>query len=388
MTGAASSAARPLRVLQLGGPMGLYGAERWILALIGHLPADRIESIVGTIKDAPGPAPALCEEAARRGFGTVVFEAPGRISAPAIGALRRFIRERNVDVLHTHFYKSDLLGRLAVRGTGCRIVSTPHGWSTNAGLKLQAYETLDRLAFYAFDAVCPLSQDLYDGLARWPGLARRLTLITNAVDVSEVDAAAPGLPVPGEHRPAGRFVVGYIGQLIPRKCVDDLLRAFATLTVPAQLWVIGDGPQRPALEALAQSLGAADRVRFLGYRNDRLALLKSCDAFVLPSRLEGIPRCVLEAMAAAVPVVGSDIPGTRSLVRHGDTGLLFPVGDVEALAAHLRRLAADVPARRRLGQTASDFVRAEYSAQRMADRYADLFESLGRTAPAPRPGRR
>ncbi|MBS0375275.1 MAG: glycosyltransferase [Proteobacteria bacterium] len=377
---------RPLRVLQLGGPMGLYGAERWILALIGHLPTGRIESIVGTIKDVPGPAPALCVEAAARGFATVVFEAPGRVSAPAVAALRRYLREQHVDVLHTHFYKSDLLGRLAVRGTACRIVSTPHGWSTNAGLKLQVYETLDRLAFYTFDAVCPLSQDLYDGLARWPGLAGRLTLINNAVDVSEVDAAVPGLPTAGEQRPAGRFVVGYIGQLIPRKCIDDLLRAFATLPAPAELWIIGDGPQRPELEALAQALALQGRVRFLGYRNDRLALLKSCDAFVLPSRLEGIPRCVLESMAAAVPVVGSDIPGTRSLVRHGETGLLFPVGDVQALAAQLRELATDLPARRRLGQAASDFVRAEYSAQRMADRYATLFESLGRRGPAARTG--
>lgn len=375
---------RRIRVLQLGGPMGLYGAERWILALIGQLPTASIESIVGVIKDAPGPAPELCEEARRRGFRTVLFDGPGKLSAAAIAQLRAFIRSERIDVLHTHFYKSDLIGRLAVRGTSCKIVATPHGWSVNAGAKLQIYEALDRLAFYTFDAVCPLSLDLHAGLARLPGMARRLHLIQNAVDIAEVDSARAAPPEGGA---AGMMTIGYIGQLIPRKGLDVLLRALRALDRPTvRLWLIGDGPQRAELAELAGRLGISAQIGFLGYRNDRLSLLKACDIFVLPSRLEGIPRCILEAMSAGVPVVGSDIPGTRSLIRDGVTGLMFPVDDEAALTAALGRLLDDPNRCRAIAAAANQYVRAEFSAARMAGRYAELFADLvGRGGSSDRP---
>jgi len=367
----------PLRVLQLGSPSGLYGAERWILALLRHLEPSVVTSLVGSIKDAPGPEPEICQRARMLALETRVFEAPGRLSLPAAHQIRSFIRSARIDILHTHGYKTDLLGLLAVRGTGCRIISTPHGWSVRAGLKMQAYEALDRAIFPFFDAVAPLSADLHEGLKRLPGVRRKLHLIPNGVDLSEVEAARA--PPPGSEAavPAGHVIIGYIGQLIARKRLDTLIEAFARLSAPRKhLCIIGDGPQREDLERIAAGAGLGQSVSFCGYREDRLSLLKAFDVFVLPSELEGIPRCLMESMAAAVPTVATDIPGCRDILQHEKNGLLFTPGDTGALLACLERLCADRSLALALGSAGRSFVNEKYSATAMARAYTELFRAV------------
>ena len=371
------STSKQIRVLQLGNPTGLYGAERWILALIKYLPVSQIEVFVGVIKDTPGGAPALCEQAARLGMRTHVFESHGRFSLRAIGQLRQFIQENGINILHTHGYKTDVVGFLAARGTKCKIVSTPHGWSTNAGLKLQIYEALDRLVFRLLDAVVPLSSDLYKGLIRLPGLERKLRLIPNGVDLSEVDSIVEVSPDLQKWKQQGRMIVGYIGQLIHRKGLDTLLRAFRQLDLPGKrLCIVGEGPQRGELERLAEQLGEKDRVSFFGFRDDRFALMKCFDVFVLPSKLEGIPRCAMEAMAARVPVITTDIPGCRELVEDNVTGMLFQVDDHDSLAKKLRSMLADEGLRDSVATAGNALVRREYSAKAMATKYTELYVEL------------
>lgn len=369
-----------IRVLHLGSPSGLYGAERWILALVRHLDPRRVFSVVGTIKDAPGPEPALCRRAQDLDIPTCVIEAHGRLNLRAIGELVNYIRRHRIDILHTHGYKGDIVGLCAARIAGCRIISTPHGWSTRAGWMLQLYEALDRCALGLLDAVVPLSEDLYSGLSRQWWRPRKLSLIPNGVDLREIDEAiAAASPRKIEGRGHG-FRIGYIGQLIARKGLDVLIRACVPLAIPeAELWIVGEGPERSSLEHLARELGLSDRVRFLGYRSDRLTLLKTFDVFVLPSLLEGIPRCVLEAMAAGVPVIASDIPGCQTVVEHEATGLLFPPGDVARLAESLRMLRSDEDLSRSLAEQACTLVRSRFSAEAMAERYLELYrEMVGR----------
>lgn len=363
-----------MRVLHMGSPTGLYGAERWILALVKHLPPEQVESWVGVIKDAPELEAPLCTIAAEMGFRTQVFESYGKLSRAAIGQLRQFLLEHEIDILHTHGYKTDLIGCLAARGTPCRIVATPHGWSVNAGIKLQVYETLDRIALLFMDAVAPLSQDLYDGLRKLPGLKRKLHLIENGVDLSEVDAPSDTPELVRRWHSEGRFVIGYIGQLITRKRIDTLIEAFHRLDhARKQLCLIGDGPQRAQLEALTERLGERGNVAFLGFRDDRIAFLKGFDLFVLPSELEGIPRCLMEATGAAIPVIASDIPGCRDVVLPEQTGLVSIPGDAENLHGQMSRLIHDEALRMRLARAGAERTRERYSAHALAMRYAALY---------------
>ena len=365
-----------VKVLQLGSPAGLYGAERWILALVRHLDRTRFEPIVGVIRDDPAVDAPLCAQARAFGMQDCIIEAPGRVNWSAVKQLREFIVRERVQVLHTHFYKTDLIGLFAVRGTSCRLITTPHGWSTQAGLMLRLYEGLDRAIFPFFDAVAPLSDTLYEELKRVPGVTRRLQLIRNGVDISEIDAVTAVAPEMLEWRQRGAFVIGYVGQLIHRKGIAVLLEAFAQLAIPGKkLALLGEGPQRAEFEAHAARLGIADDVRFFGFRADRLELLRGFDVIALPSRLEGIPRCLMEAMAANVAIVASDIPGCNDLVTHDRTGLLFPMDDVAALRAQLER-SHDAGLRAELTHHGREHVLANYSAAAMARRYQDLYAKV------------
>ena len=376
-SGAPTASARPLRVLHMGSPTGLYGAERWILALIKHLPREQIESFVGVIKDAPDLEAPLCTVASELGFKTHVIESYGKLSRSAVGQLRRVLIDHQIDILHTHGYNTDLIGSLAVRGTRCKTLSTPHGWSVNAGFKLQVYEALDRLCFLFMDAVVPLSRDLYEGLASLPGMKRKLHLIENAVDLSEIDAPGETPDILRHWHEEGRIVIGYIGQLITRKRIDTLIEAFHALDMPnKQLCLIGDGPQRHKLERLAERLGETQNIAFLGFRGDRIDFLKGFDIFVLPSELEGIPRCLMEATGAGIAVIASDIPGCRDVVLPGQTGLLVPAGDAEGLSRQMNLLIADQVFRAQLARAGAERTRQRYSADALAGAYTRLYRSM------------
>lgn len=367
---------KKIKVMQLGSPTGMYGAERWILALVRHLDPEQVESIVAVVRDEPSLTAPLCQYAANYGFRTWICEAHGRVNWSAVRQIREYIIANNIDVLHTHAYKADLIGLFATRGLRCKLVTTPHGWSTGAGFMLRIYEALDRAIFPWFDAVVPLSEKLYQELQDSRRLQGRLHLISNGVDIAEIDAVTEMTSEMLAWRAAGDFVVGYIGQMITRKGLDVLLEAFARLNVPnKRLAMIGEGPQRAELELLAGSMGIADRVQFFGFRDDRLSLLKGFHAFVLPSRLEGIPRCLMESMAAGVPVVSSDIPGSRDLVDHDRTGWLFKLDDVAALTHALQRC-TDPAERDRVAVAGRSWVLEHYSAAAMAGKYQQLFNRL------------
>ena len=119
-----------IKVLQLGSPSGLYGAERWILALIKNLDPEKIESWVGTIRDVPNQEVLFCQEAKEQGFSTHIFESYGKLNFSAVFLLKNLIRRQSIDILHTHGYKTDLIGLLAVQGTKFRELGLMEEWGS------------------------------------------------------------------------------------------------------------------------------------------------------------------------------------------------------------------------------------------------------------------
>lgn len=367
-----------LKVVQLGSPAGMYGAERWIIALVRYLDPEKVDSWVATVRDDPALEAPLCAQARESGFKTHIVEAHGRVNFKAVKALRAFLVSNRIDILHTHGYKQDSIGLLAVLGTSCRILSTPHGWSMEGGFKLGLYEAMNRVIFHFFDAVVPLSGPMHDGLKRVLLRKNNLFLIRNGVDIQEVRQACRIHPDILEWKRQGMTVIGYVGRLVPSKGLDTLFRALALPSNDGQPWriaLVGEGEQMDALNQLASELGIKDRIRFFGFRKDRLAFLKGFDLFVLPSRTEGTPRCLMEAMAAGVPVAASDIPGCRALISHGETGLLFDVDQPEQLSDALHRL-MDKDLRKRVTANAEAFLTRHYSALRMAKEYETLYVSM------------
>ncbi len=367
----------PIRVLHLAAPGRLYGAERWVLALINNIDRTKIDSVISVIRDSPNITPAICKRAESLGFETAIFNAYGKVSLTAIFQIRKYILSHKIDVLHTHWYKADIIGLLAAAGTKCRIVSTPHGWSMNSDFKLRCYEAINRLVFPFFDAVAPVSSELFLDLCKIPGLKHKARLIENGVDLNEITSSKHISDEIAAWKQNGRLVIGYIGQLIPRKGIDILLKAFASMNYcNTCLAIIGSGEQMGELQSYVTLQGLNDRVKFFGFRDDRLDFLRGFDIFVLPSKLEGIPRCVMEAMAAGVAVVVSDIPGCLNLVMHNINGLVFKNNKANELSAHLDDLVRDESLRLRLSIEGKRYVLDKFSAERMAREYLKLYYSL------------
>jgi glycogen synthase len=215
-----------------------------------------------------------------------------------------------------------------------------------------------------------------DGLA---DLARRFApdvavpVVHNGVDVGLFSPAPPDSTASASPPPLRLLIVG---RLVRQKGVDVILDAMARTPAASTLRVVGDGPERPALERQTAALGLSDRVAFDGWlpRARLPDAYRAADVFVFPSRDEGMPNVVLEAMASALPVIGTPIPGTRDLVADGENGLMIPPDAPDALDHALRRLADAPDLRRRMGEAGRRRAENLFSWGAAADAYAAWFE--------------
>jgi len=235
-------------------------------------------------------------------------------------------------------------------------------------------EALRRLrAWYVrrADHVIVPSDFLRSAVLGWGVAPERCTVVRNGVETEAMPAPCLGGEVEG-------FRVLTIGRLVPWKGIDLLVRAVRGLP-GVRLDVVGDGPEAPALRALARQQNAAERVRFHGalVPADSARLVADCHAFALLSRFEGLPHAVLEAMAAGLPVVATAAGGIPELVRDGETGLLVDP-EASAVARAIARLRDDEPLRRRLATNAAVFVRERFGLQAMIDRTEAILGAVVR----------
>ncbi len=369
---------KPLRVLQFITPAGFYGAERWVLALANNLNRDHLVCDLAVTRESSTQDLTVAELYPGSVGEVHYLDMAGRFDFRVVKQLCDVIKKRRIDVIHTHGYKSDILGLLAARRAGIRCVSTPHGFSGNVGLKLGAFIRIGTWMLKYFDRVAPLSEELVADMKRFGVPDRKITFVRNGVDLTEIDASLKEFK-PGNQSNSVDRVIGFIGQMIPRKGIGDLLDVFDQLyreDKTLKLQLLGDGRQRGELEEKAAGQGSAKAIEFMGFRSDRLELLSRFNLFVMTSSLEGIPRCMMEAMGVGIPVVAYDIPGVDKLVTHGETGLLAPHGDKAALANCCRRLLDDSALAARLSSNARQLIDEKYSAARMALEYEHLFADL------------
>lgn len=303
--------------------------------------------------------------------------------------LRRIFRERP-DVVHTHTAKAGALGRLAAliynatrrRSSRALVVHTFHGhvlegyFSPAMNVAVRLSERLLALASDTIVTISPRQRD--DIVTRFAvAPASKTVVIPLGLDLDSLFA----LDAPSTGQPEARtdeIVVGYAGRMVPVKDLPTLVRAFAAAraVLPGlHLVLAGDGPERGAAEALVDALGVRSHVRFIGWVSDLPAFYSSLDLFALSSINEGTPVAVIEAMAAGRAVVATAVGGVPDVVQHGDSGLLTPSGDVEAMASALVRLASDAPLRRAMGLAGRDAALRRYSHRRLVTEVEALYLS-------------
>lgn len=307
-------------------------------------------------------------EAQKRGLSIIDASLRRDYHLLTIARLRRLIKRQKPDVIFCAFNRDLRNAGVAARGTDAVVVA-------RHGLALIDNKPRHRRTMRLADAILTNSQsvaDLYAGFGWFaPGFVQ---VIHNGV--ADLSAVAPH---DFTREFPGRTVALAAGRLVDQKGFDVLLRAFAQVRgshPEAQLAIAGDGPERETLERLNAELGAG--AAFLGRKEDLPALLRGCALFVLSSRYEGMPNVVLEAMSAGRAVVATNVQGVGELVADGQTGLLAPPEDPDALAQAISRLLADDALREQMGVAGQTRVRERFSLAQFADNLEAWLEQLCR----------
>jgi glycosyltransferase involved in cell wall biosynthesis len=361
------------------------GAQTYVASLLPAL-VPRFEVVVAAHGD--GPLVAAARDAGATFVPLRHVRRPLNPVRDLLGLLElvALIRRRRPDIVHVNSSKAGVLGRVAALLTRVPItVFTVHGWAFKAysGVASALYRLADGLMAAATTVtICVTETERAAGLAARTCRAGRTVVIANAVDVGAAERARgdgpPPLVAADRERLTGdppRIVT--VGRLAFPKDPLTLVRALARVRARGGRFrasFVGDGPEAEDVAAELRALGLESDVELCGARSDVGAVLARSDVFVLASRSEGGPISILEAMAAGLPVVASDVGGVREQVADGVTGLLVPPGDPEALAGALERLLADPELRRRLGAAGLERARERFDVSRLRAEHLELYD--------------
>ncbi|HST39194.1 MAG TPA: glycosyltransferase family 4 protein [Conexibacter sp.] len=357
------------RLLAYTESSAVGGAELVLGFLLGELAPEIEVGLLALDRD-------VGEEIAAWRPGTTVATVPaprGPRDRAALAAHRRAIRDFAPDLVHanqTHPWGCAYAEVAALLSPGVRVLAVEHLPKPSAVPRVQLHAR--RLIARRLDGHVAVGERAARLVEEYVGLP--------AGSVGTVENGVPAVqpePLP-RIAAATEVIVGSLGRLTPQKGYDALVRALPLLP-QVTVVLVGDGPERAALEALAASLGVASRLIVTGWTADARAHLAGFDVFALPSLWEGLPLAILEAMLAGLPVVANDVGSVAEAVRDGTTGFLLEAGDEAALVDRLGRLAGDAELRRRLGAGGLALAQERFTAAAMARRYERLYgELLGR----------
>ncbi|HKV49936.1 MAG TPA: glycosyltransferase [Gemmatimonadaceae bacterium] len=318
----------------------------------------------------------LAERFRERGFEPATFMLRSPVDVRCWRDLVALLRDRRIDVVHSHEFTMGVYGGFAANSLSVPHVITMHGgryyaqrWRRRAALGWAAARSR---------ALVGVSDATADDLKRTlPSVADRVRVVPN------------GIPFAAGHRAGTRAALGLgdanrlilaVGNLYHVKGHDVLLRAFARIAneAAASAWTVaiaGRGEAEASLRQLAADLGIADRVQLLGLRSDVPDLLAAADLFTLPSRSEGLPLALIEAMGASLPIVSTEVGGIAEVVRRDVEALLVPPENPAQMASALATLIGDPDRRLALGAAARRRATSAYSVESMGDRYEALYNA-------------
>ena len=367
---------RPVRVLHLLVTTSPGGGPKHVYDLVRYLPRDTFEVVVAAPRDG-----VFFDRF--RDLDIAMVELPlSRLGVRHLPLTMRLVRAHQIDIVHTHGKGPGLYGRLAARALGIPAVHTFHGihYGSYSWMGQRLYLALERRLARLTHAVINVSRS-----QEAEGLALRLfrqdqsVVVANGVDVVEMDRMIRQSPVRRESLglTADDFVLGCVSRWDPVKRFEILLQAVRRLSsrIPRlALLLVGGGGEEARIRRLVAQTGLQDRVIFTGFLGNPTRVYGTVDLYVATSLKEGLPLAPLEAMAASLPIVATDVPGHRDVIVRSQTGLLVPPEDSAALAEAITSLVGDPERRRRMGEAGRRRVLEHFTIEAMVGKTAALYE--------------
>lgn len=363
-----------IRLAHLIVDLQIGGAENGVVNVVNRLDQRLFTTSVYVFKTG-------CAFESRLRKDVRLVHVPKRAGNDPMAVLRLalLLRRDRPHIVHTHTWSTLVEGVLAAKLAGVPIIVHGEHGTLRKQWRPQIYT--QRIFWGCADIVLAVSESLKQHLVREVGFpAERIIAIQNGVDT---DRFRPNKERAAQREalgwPAGDFIIGSVGRLVPIKNHATLLRAVARVLsqVPQlTLALVGDGPLDGELKTLADELGIGDRISFLGYRDDVPNLLNAMDVLVLPSLREGMPNAVLEAMACGLPVIASEVGGASEILRDGENGFLVRPTDIEQLSQYLYQLALSPERRRAMGAAGRRYVEREFKMEYMVNKYTNLYLAL------------
>ncbi len=355
----------------------LGGGQKNLLSLARCLDKSRFEVAVCSRDDGP-----LVDELRKDGIEHFAVPFSKKISRKIAREIAEFLESERFDIIHTHGGISGFYGRWAARR--CRvpvIIHTLHGIHylhyRNALLKW-LFVLLERYFSRFTDALIFVSKaDKKKGQKYNLAPEKKMHVIENGIDFSVLSLRAAGTN-DGHDIGTGsvQHIVGTVARLHRQKGLAYFIKAAKKLSQAypkVKVTIVGEGPQRHKLERLNRRLGLLDTVRFMGERKDAIEILSMFDVFVLPSLWEGLPYALIEAGALGRAVVASDIDGNCEIIKDGETGVLVPPKDTDALASSIIKLLSDEETRNRMGKNLRESILPRYTLARMVRKTQKLY---------------
>lgn len=358
-----------MKVLQVINNLQIGGAE----ILLGNLiPIFRNNGVEVTLYILQSTRSSIECDLVSEGTDIYCTDKSSVYSLTQVFRLVQHLCSNQYDLIHVHLFPAQLWMALAASLTGNRVplVTTEHN-TYNRRRKIW-FRGSDRWMYRKYASIACISKATASALVKWlPELENKIEIIPNGISIERFENA-PAFNRASINVSADRPVILFIGRFEKQKDHTTLLRAL--IQVPdAQLVLVGDGSTRPEIEALAEMLGIADRVFFLGCRQDVPQLIKMADIYVHSSLWEGFGIAAIEAMAGGLPVVASRVPGLTDVV--GDAGMLFEQGNDRQLAAHLTTLLRSPQLRDKLIEKGCIRAR-EFGIERTAERYVSFYHRV------------
>jgi glycosyltransferase involved in cell wall biosynthesis len=375
-----------MKVLHLLKAAGIAGAETHLLALLPALRGQGVDSSVVLLEDPRRPQDVLRDRFERERIPVLALPIRWHLDPALPACLNNILGREPFDILHAHLPHGEVYGEIALRDFPSRpfVISRHNDDRFRRWLLLRWLFTP---SLRRAGRIIAISQAVRRFLIDVEGAAaEKVEVIPYGLDADTFGRGAHPGAFRREIGIGDEPLIGFVGRLTRQKGVDVLLRAFAQVKTShpkARLILAGDGPDRPALAALAQSLGL-ERAMFLGWRNDAADILADVDLLAVPSRWEGFGLVALEAMALGKPVVASRVSALPEIIVQDETGLLVSPGDHRKLAEALRSLLSNPQRAVKMGHAGEARVRKEFPVERMARRTVEVYKKI---AIAPKDGK-